>query len=220
MKRKNKKLEKRETRYEVRLPIKEKIEAFLHSDSPSATATKFLLASLALGTVVFGGAIVPGILKALESSRSGDWGKAERYSKKQLNNSLGMLKRQKLIKITQEKDGRFEVKLTNKGKKRVLRLSLDELVIQKPNRWDGKWRIVIFDIPNEVNSARGALRGKMKELGFKQLQRSVWVYPYDCEDEIIFLAEALEVEKYVEIITAERILHEKVIRDAFKIQRY
>jgi len=53
-------------------------------------------------------------------------------------------------------------------------------------------------------------------LGLRQLQKSVWIYPYDCEDEILFVAEAFEVQKYIEIITAERLLHSKVIKSYFK----
>ena len=111
---------------------------------------------------------------------------------------------------------KISVKLTNRGKERVIKFSFDLLEIKKPEKWDGKWRIIIFDIPNKYKQAREALRCKIKELGLRQLQKSVWIYPYDCEDEILFVAEAFEVQKYIEIITAERLLHSKVIKSYFK----
>ena len=202
----------------LKLPVRERIENFLYSDTPSATATKFLLMFIALGGIAFGGAVVPGIFKILkEFNFSSDSSGEEKYTKKQINDAIGNLKRQKFIKIINEKNGKFKIKLTNKGKKRILKLSLEGVSIQRPKIWDKKWRVVIFDVPNEFNAAREALRRKMKELGFKQLQKSVWICPYDCEDEILFIAETFSVEEYVEIITAEKLLHEKVVKKQFKL---
>ena len=96
-------------------------------------------------------------------------------------------------------------------------MSLDSLKIKKLPKWDGKWRIVVFDIPVKQNPGREALRKKMKNLGFKQLQKSVWIIPWECEDEMLFIAEMYKVEKYVEIITADNILHEKEFRQVFQI---
>jgi hypothetical protein len=194
----------------------EKIENFLHSETVPATATKLLLVSLALGGIVATGAVLPVIFKMIDGLRDNQ-GNSPKYSKKRVANALATLKRKKLIRIVKNKNGKFLVKLTNKGKKRIVKISLDSVSIKKPAKWDGKWRIVFFDIPVEFNSAREALRHKMKELGFKQFQKSVWIIPYECEDEILFIAEFFCVEKYVEIIVAEKILHEKVIKKAFKI---
>ena len=214
----NKHKKKKKTDIKEKLPLRERIEDFLHSDTPAATATKILLGMAGLGLLVFGGAVVPGILKIMKNfESSGAKGDENKYTRKQINNALSNLKRQKLIKIIKEKDGRFKIKLTNRGKKRMLKLSLENVHIQKPKTWDKKWRVVIFDVPNDFNPAREALRRKMKKLGFKQLQKSVWVHPYDCEDEILFIAEVLKVEEYVEIITAEKVLHEKVLKKSFKM---
>lgn len=199
-----------------KIPLKEKIENFLHSNTIPATATKLILASLAVGGLAFTGAVIPGIFKIVESLRNSGV-QPEKFSKPQVANALATLKRRKLIKIRKEKNGKFLVKLTNQGRKRLIKMSLEAVSIKKSKRWDGKWRMVIFDIPVHFNDARAALRYKMKELGFKQLQKSVWIIPYECEDEILFISEMFEVEKYVEIITAEKILHEKIIRKSFKL---
>ncbi|PJA86838.1 MAG: hypothetical protein CO141_02650, partial [Candidatus Moranbacteria bacterium CG_4_9_14_3_um_filter_42_9] len=127
--------------------FKEKIEDFLDSDSIPANATKFLLMIVALGGVVMGGAALPGILKILKSLNLSE--EKTGFNKKQISNALGSLKRQKLIEIEKYEDDKISVKLTNRGKERVIKFSFDLLEIKKPEKWDGKWRIIIFDIPNK-----------------------------------------------------------------------
>lgn len=200
--------------------MKEKIEDFFYSDSPYATATKFLLAFFAVGSVAFGGAILPGILRAMKGF---DFKKEKNeFSKKEFANALSTLKRQKFIKIVAYDEDKVKIELTNKGEKRLTDYSIDLLEIKKPARWDNKWRILMFDIPTKpkiYNQAREALRAKIKELGFYQMQKSVWVYPYDCEDQLLFIAEIFGVERHVEIITADRILHGKTLERKFKLIR-
>lgn len=191
------------------------IERFINSDSVSATAGKFLLMTIALGGMVFVGALVPGILALTKENR-----KYRKYTNKQIQNAIYNLKKRKLIEIVKYDDDKVKVKLTNKGKERVKEFSLETLSIEKPKKWDGKWRILMFDIPTKpkiYNQAREALRSKIKELGFHQLQKSAWVYPYECEDELLFIAEIFNVQKHIEIITAEKLLHEDQIRRFFKV---
>lgn len=196
-----------------------RLEDFFYSDMPTATATKFLLMFVAVGAVVCGGAIVPGIIKLI-----GEFGmpdeKSKTYSPKQINNAFANLKRQKLVEIVKEKDGKMHVKLTNKGKKRILAFSIETVRIKKPKKWDKKWRVLMFDIPTEpkiYNQARNALRDKIKNLGFYQLQKSVWVYPYECEDELLVIAEIYHVQQYVEILTVEKLLHEDLLKQKFRL---
>lgn len=199
--------------------IKKRIEDFFYSDTPAATTTKFLLMFVAVGAVVCGGAVVPGILKAMDSFGMPDK-KSKKYSHKQIHNAFAQLKRKKLVEIVKEKDGKIQVRLTNKGKKRMVEFSIDTLHIRKPKKWDGKWRMLLFDIPTKpkiYNQAREALRAKIKELGFFQMQKSVWVCPYECEDELLFVAEMYYVEKYIEILTVEKLLHENILKNKFKL---
>ncbi len=173
---------------------------------------------LALGTVACGGAVVPGILKAMQA-----FGLFERetgFGKKQIRNALNQLRKEKLAEIGRDSDGEISVKLTTKGKRRVLRFSIEAVQIKKSARWDGKWRILIFDIPTKpkiYNLTREALRRKIKDLGFYQMQKSVWAYPYDFEDEILFIAEVFEVQKHIEILTVEKLLHDASLKNKFNL---
>jgi len=174
-----------------------------------------LLATLAAGSIFISGSIQPGLLSIF-----GNKNKSKNYTQVELKNAFYNSKRRKLIEVVKISDDKIMVKLTNKGKKRIKEFAFETLEIKKPLHWDKKWRILIFDIPTKpkiYNQAREALRRKIKELGFYQLQKSVWVYPYECEDEILLIAELYHVQKYIEIITAEKILHENIVRRVFKL---
>jgi CRISPR/Cas system-associated endoribonuclease Cas2 len=118
--------------------------------------------------------------------------KAAKYELKRRRNiknfqrSFYYLKSQDMIKI-EDRGGQIYISLTAKGKKKAGRYNIDELEIKKPKKWDGKWRLLIFDIPNKHKIKREALRGKIKELGLYQLQKSVWVCPYNFHKEMEIL---------------------------------
>ena len=88
----------------------------------------------------------------------------------------------------------------------------------KSTRWDKKWRIVIFDIPQELHKNRNYFRNKLKYLGFYMLQKSVFVIPYPCEEELGLICNNLKVIDYVDIIEANTVgFKEKNIRKYFGI---
>lgn len=145
-----------------------------------------------------------------------------KYIKKKLDERkiakiLERLKRNRLI-ILSEENGKFKVELTEKGKRKVKEIQFRNMKIEKPESWDGKYRLVIFDIPEKHKKrARDALREKLKELGFYPLQKSVWVCPYPCEKEIQFLVELFDIYPYVNIILAENIYNDLKLRKHFKL---
>lgn len=190
-------------------------EDFLQSGSKAATATKFLLAAFDVLDIVITGALAPGIMAELSG-----YGLHKGYSRKHIQNVIGDLKRRKLIEIVREKDGKSKVILTNKGRGRVKEFCFEELRIVKAKKWDKKWRMLIYDIPSSpkiYNKAREALRRKVQDIGFVQLQKSIWVCPYECADEILYLAESYQVTKYIEILTVEKMLHEDLLKKKFKL---
>lgn len=193
--------------------IKEYLEDFIYSDTVPATMTKFVLALVALGGFAIGGAIVPGLIKAMEG-----FDFEENYPNKKVKNAFHSLKRRKFVKTIKNKNGKIKIKITKRGEKRIKEFFINDLKIYKQSKWDGKWRVLIFDIPIKMNHAREALRKKIRELGFYQFQGSVWFYPYPCEDEILTIAEFFEVGEYIEIITAEKVLHEKELIKHFKLK--
>ncbi|OGD67370.1 CRISPR-associated endonuclease Cas2 [Candidatus Berkelbacteria bacterium RIFCSPHIGHO2_12_FULL_36_9] len=125
-------------------------------------------------------------------------------NKERFSRDLYRLRRDKFIRIY-FKDKEKIIELTKKGKERIRNYLVDDLKIETPEQWDKKWRIIIFDIPEEKKTARDVLAAKLKQIGFLRLQKSVFVFPYDCKDEIDFLKELYEIRPYIQYIVADRI---------------
>lgn len=135
----------------------------------------------------------------------------------QLTKTFWQLRHQKIIDFKEDNQGNVRIILTEAGEKRVLSYRLDNLTLKESKRWDGYWRIVAFDIPENKKQARYALTQKMKALGLMQFQKSLWIYPYECRDEIDFISQIFEVEKYVHYIVAKSITNETLIRNRFGV---
>ena len=122
--------------------------------------------------------------------------------RKQLYQILERWKLQGVIAMLRDAHNQERIQLTNKGKARVLKNHFRSLRIKTPRRWDGKWRLVIFDIPETKRRVRDALRRKLKELGFLEFQKSVFVHPYRCTDEIHFVVNFFDAEEHVYTVEA------------------
>jgi DNA-binding transcriptional regulator PaaX len=117
-----------------------------------------------------------------------------------LSQALYFLKKREIINVRKLGEKTI-VELTEKGKKRKLQYDLDNLVISKREKWDKKWRFLMFDIPESKKPAREALREKLKKLGFFQFQKSVWIYPHPCSEEIDFISEVFAIAPYINLMT-------------------
>jgi DNA-binding transcriptional regulator PaaX len=131
--------------------------------------------------------------------------------------SFQTLKEKGLIGTSKEGD-KTVVHLTKEGQMKVLKYKFEDISVKKPAKWDKKWRIVVFDIPEKYKAARDALVQKLKELGFVSVQKSVWVYPYPCTDEIDFITEIFNIRRFVRLVTAESIDRQQDLQKAFSLQ--
>lgn len=129
--------------------------------------------------------------------------------------TLAYLRRKKYISYRHHPDGTTSIVLTEDGRKRALHYKLETLTLTKPKRWDGKWRLVAFDVPEEKRTGRNALRNKLRELGLVQLQKSLWAWPYKCKDEVDFVAETFDIGPYVHYIVAESLTSAKFLEYKF-----
>jgi CRISPR-associated endonuclease Cas2 len=111
------------------------------------------------------------------------------------------------------------VELTQKGIARLSKISLDDIKIARPDNWDGKWRLVIFDIPNEKRNTRDVFRRKLQHIGFILVQESIYVYPFECTAEISELTLRLGISQYVLITISEIIQGEENLINQFLEQR-
>jgi DNA-binding transcriptional regulator PaaX len=92
----------------------------------------------------------------------------------------------------------IRVRITERGRHNVLIFNLEKLV-PKTGIWDGKWRVVFFDIEEIHRNKRWQLRRYLKKLGLRQMQESVWIGPYDVRDEVKYLREVLEIPHNVKM---------------------
>jgi len=130
-------------------------------------------------------------------------------------NAFYYLKNKGLVDID-NKGGQIYISLTPKGKRLAGKYQIDDLQISKPKKWDGKWRILIFDIEDKHKIKREALRGKLKELGLFQLQKSVWIFPYEFKKEIDLLREFFGFKKgEINLITASVIEDDEAAKNHF-----
>ena len=135
------------------------------------------------------------------------WNKEER---RKFYFSINYLDRRGYVKILKNDDGNMVVRITRKGEQAIHKLNFDRMKLPKPERWDGKWRVIIFDVPNSKSKNRLAFSQKLKELGFVMIQRSVWAYPFECYKELAIARKFYEIEKcvtYLEAVEIEDELH-------------
>ncbi|MEK7121329.1 MAG: hypothetical protein AAB857_01325 [Patescibacteria group bacterium] len=139
----------------------------------------------------------------------------QKINDRALNNAIRDLYRSKLIKERENSDGSLTMVLTDKGKKKAITFNIDNMEIKKPKKWDKKWRLVLFDIPEKHKPAREALRDALKRLSFHEYQKSVFIHPYECQKEIDFVIEYFDIRPFVRIIISVSLDNELHFRKLF-----
>lgn len=129
--------------------------------------------------------------------------------------SMYHLKRNKYITLTRISEKRYKLELTPEGRRLFKEYNFYEVKISPPRHWDGKWRIVAFDIPEKNKTTRDIFRRRLKELGFFQFQKSFWIYPFRCEKEIHYLCEHLGIHHYVFVFTG-KFARDKLLQKYFR----
>lgn len=142
----------------------------------------------------------------------------EEINRKSLKRAIRNLYQSKLIKEKENPDGTITMVLTDKGKEKALTYNLDKMMIKKPKQWDGKWRIVLFDIPEKLRWVRDAFRHHLNQLGFYEFQKSVFIHPFDCQDEIDYLIEFYNARKFIRFIIAESLDNELHLKTHFGLE--
>lgn len=107
------------------------------------------------------------------------------------------------------------LKLTPKGEAKLRQLDLHDFRLKKPKRWDGKWRILIFDISERRKYLREKVRRTLAVIGFIRLQDSVWVYPYPCDDLVTLLKADFSIGRELLYLIVDSIEHDSAIRKHF-----
>ena len=108
------------------------------------------------------------------------------------------------------------MELTKKGELELEKYRTVNSILKK--KWDGRWRVVIFDIWEKRRNVRDQLRMELRELGFQKMQNSVWVSPYDCGDFIYLLKTDLSLGRAVAFFEVVKLENEKYWREKFGLK--
>ncbi len=111
------------------------------------------------------------------------------------------------------------VHLTPKGEQVLRRLELSDFRLHRPKRWDRKWRVLIFDIPERRKGLRHKIRRTLKVIGFVRLQDSVWAYPYDCEDLITLLKADFKIGKDLLYLIVDSLEYDRSLKEHFGLEK-
>ena len=198
----------------VALHQNENMEKAMHVAKISAeVAAKSILVLLMLGGIVVVASVAPNLFSLL-----GSRGKRQFYLRRnEFLHGQNYLKKRKFATVKTE-EGKYKIEITKEGQAIILRNTFHDLVVNQPERWDKIWRIVIFDIPNDKKWVRDTFRKSLREMGFFQVQKSVFISPYPCEEEVEFLVGIFDIVGHVRVIQAEKLIHDNDIREFFSIR--
>jgi len=141
----------------------------------------------------------------------------QKVNQQNFNRSIRGLAKEKLVEEKTLADGSFKLVLTLNGRRQARALNIigNSINFKKPERWDGRWRIVLFDIPEKNRLFRDVLRAHLYRLEFFKLQNSVFVSPHPFEKAILDLVAVYAAEPHVRIVTAIMIDNEARLKKYF-----
>ncbi len=141
--------------------------------------------------------------------------KQRELSAREFGQAIGRLSERKLLAVT-EKNNRKFIKLTSKGQLEVL---MSKSILKKPLQWDGRWRLFIFDIPENSKEKRNILRKLLKQNQFCKLQASVYISPYPLNKEAIIYLNQSGLRDYVRILKVEEVDSDAELLRKFNLQK-
>jgi hypothetical protein len=140
-----------------------------------------------------------------------------RREQNQLRKAIERLRKSRLVSLVTRGDETYLL-ISKEGREQLKRFEINTLEIKKPEEWDKRWRMVLFDIPEKRKGARNSIRRKLLDLGFYPLQKSTFVQPYDCQDEIDFIAQFFGAEKFIQYVTCDDLgANEPIVRRHFNL---
>src|SRR3989338_2403463 len=187
-----------------------KIETEIKKRVRKENLQKILLSSVTAAGMLGVAVLAPNALQVLNQlglvrhSRNSNW---SRSMKKLLENEA--------LKFQATSSGKKYLTITEKGRQQLNILEARDFNLQKPRRWDRKWRVIIFDIGEKQRRTRDQLRITLNKIGFVKLQKSVWVYPYDCEDFIMLLKTNFELGRNLLYLVVDEIENDKWLKAIF-----
>ncbi len=167
------------------------------------TSAHVILAAVAVAGIVAVAAVAPNVFQIMGKSKH--FKPANRDQKrKQITKSFYYLKRKGYIEWNRVGQD-LMLKLSDKGQDRLSVLNFQTMTITRPRKWDGKWWLVLADVPKESRTKEDLLRMKLNDMNFCPFQRSVWVYPHNPRTEVEIVSKFYEIERFVTTMRVDQL---------------
>lgn len=141
--------------------------------------------------------------------------KQTQMKRKSYNDAIWRMRKNGLLKVVSENSQKF-IRLTKKGQIEML---LAKMALPEKKMWDGHWRMLIFDIPEDCREKRDLLRSLLKRNDFIKLQASVFVSPYALNREAVEYLKISGLKKYIRIIKIDEIDSDEDLRKRFNLKK-
>ena len=141
--------------------------------------------------------------------------------KRAVKDAFYYLKKRNLIigELVGGANGQLHIRLTAEGVKEAAKYRINDLKINYSKQWDNKCRIIIFNLSTKEKLEKQAFLKKIRELGFHDLQKNVWIIPFACEREIKALREFFNLNiKDLRIIETKDLEEDKILKNVFKLK--
>lgn len=177
---------------------------------------KEVLALLGRGALISAAILAPKSVSNIAPilRQSPDWNDWRHYNISYLRRTLQHLENLKQVEVATEGDVKV-IKLNQEGRRKILKYSFDTLAIEKPKQWDGKWRLVLYDVPKDSNNTRDIIRQALRNLNFYPIQESVYLSPYPCYNQIEFIRQYYAIGSAVQYMLVEKIENDGLYRVYF-----
>jgi phenylacetic acid degradation operon negative regulatory protein len=128
---------------------------------------------------------------------------------------LHYLLRNGYIRYVDKNNERF-LRITKKGGLEIL---LAKAKIRKSENWDGKWRVIIFDIPEDSHTERDRFRRMLKNFNYRQLQASVFISPHALNREAVRYLKDTGLMNYIRFLKVEEMDDDSDLRKLFNLPK-
>lgn len=133
-----------------------------------------------------------------------------------IGKSADSLEREGFVEKQSTKEG-IVIKITNKGRTQILRYNLMDIGPVE-GKWDGKWRLVFFDVSELKRKTRDSLRRYLRQLGMELFQESVYISPYDVTNQVKYIREILDIPDSIKIARLDWVENEDELKEIFELK--
>lgn len=167
---------------------------------------KAVLSAVGLGLIAAVGLTSPHLLTNLLKPKN-------KYEKYRLKKTVKKLFDDKIIYLSGE-----EIKLSIEGLELLKLAQVEDITIVKNNGdWDGIWHLVCYDVPEGSKDKRDCFRRKLIELGFYQVQYSLWVIPWECREEIAIISQNFGIAPFVAYLNTDHLPQQQKLVSHFDL---